>query len=92
MYLVVHHSVIDREKFLATDPHDIGGNAPPGVRVHQFLPARDASAADCLWEAESLDALRDYLDPATRDSCQNSYFEVDAAAAMGLPVPASTGA
>jgi hypothetical protein len=31
MYLVVHHHVINREKFLATDPRGIGGNAPPGV-------------------------------------------------------------
>ena len=92
MYLVVHHRVINREKFLATDPQDIGGNAPPGVEVRHFLPARDASAADCLWEAESLDALRSYLDPATRESCRNTYFEVDAASAVGVPVSASAGA
>jgi hypothetical protein len=52
---------------------------------------RDALAADCLWEAESLDALRDYLDPATRGFCQNTYFEVDSNSAMGLPLPASAG-
>jgi hypothetical protein len=85
MYLVVHHRVIDRERFLATDPKDIGGNAPAGAVVRHFLPAADASAADCLWEADSLDTLRAYLDPATRDSCENTYFEVDAKAAMGLP-------
>jgi hypothetical protein len=92
MYLVVHHHVFDREAFLATDPRDIGGNAPPGVTVFHFLPARDASAADCLWEAPSLDALRDYLDPATRDSCENTYFEVDSRLAMGLPEPVSARA
>jgi hypothetical protein len=84
MYIVVHHHVVDREKFLAADPKDIGGSAPPGVVVRHFLPARDASAADCLWEAESLDALRDYLDPALRGVCQNTYFEVDTDAAVGL--------
>jgi hypothetical protein len=85
MYLVVHHRVVDRAKFLATDPKDIGGGAPAGVEVCHFLPARDASAADCLWQAESLEVLRGYLDPATRGICENSYFEVDAQAAMGLP-------
>ena len=84
MYVVVHHRVIDRDKFLATDPRDIGGNAPDGVEVLQFLPARDASAADCLWQAKSLDAVRSYLDPATSDSCENTYFEVDSGYAMGL--------
>jgi len=89
MYLVVHHRVVDREKFLATDPKDIGGNAPAGVDVFLFLPARDASAADCLWEAPSLDALRDYLDPATRGICENTYFEVDPQLAMGVPQTAA---
>jgi hypothetical protein len=85
MYLVVHHRVVDREKFLETDPRDIGGNAPPGVKVFHFLPAQDASAADCLWEADSLDALREYLDPATCGVCENTYFEVDSQLAMGVP-------
>lgn len=90
MHVIVHHRIIDREKFLATDPQDIAGHAPPDVQVRQFLPARDASAADCLWETQSLDALRDYLDEATRGSCANSYFEVDAESALGLPQAATT--
>ena len=92
MYLVVHHRVTDRERFLAKDPQDIAGDAPAGVHVFHFLPAEDASAADCLWEAESLDALRDYLDPATRGFTENTYFEVDADRAMGLPATLSAGA
>ena len=89
MYVVVHHRVTDRERFLATDPREIGGNAPDGVEVLHFLPARDASAADCLWQTKSLEALRTYLDPATSDICENTYFEVDSGYAMGLPQPAS---
>jgi hypothetical protein len=92
MYLVVHHRVTDRDRFLATDPHDIAGNAPAGVHVFHFLPARDFSAADCLWEADSLDALRDYLDPATRGFTENTYFEVDAERAMELPATLAAGA
>ncbi len=92
MHVVVHHRIVDREKFLATDPQDIAANAPAGVRVHQFLPARDASAADCLWETASLDALRAYLDDATRGSCENTYFEVASESALGLPDPAPAGA
>ena len=89
MHVVVHHRVIDRERFLATDPQDIAAGAPPGAEVRQFLPARDASGADCLWESESLDAIRDYLDVATRGMCQNTYFEVASESALGLPHPAS---
>ena len=92
MHVVVHHRIIDREKFRATDPQDIAANAPPGAHVCQFLPARDASAADCLWESESLDGLRDYLDAATRGVCQNTYFEVAPESSLGLPDPASASA
>ena len=56
--------------------------------VKYFLPARDASAADCLWDAPSLDVLRGYLDPATSGISENTYFEVDADSAMGLPAAA----
>ena len=92
MHVVVHHRVIDRERFLATDPQDIAAGAPPGAKARQFLPARDASGADCLWESESLDAIRDYLDRATRGICQNTYFEVASESALGLPDPASANA
>jgi hypothetical protein len=92
MYVVVHHSITDREGYLATDPADIAGNAPAGVALCHFLPARDASAADCLWQAPSTDALRGYLDAATSDICDNSYFEVDAQIAVGLPAAAPAGA
>jgi hypothetical protein len=54
--LVVHHRVTDREKFMATRKTSPETHRP-GVQLRHFLPARDASAADCLWEAESLDAL-----------------------------------
>lgn len=91
MHIVVHHRITDREKFLATDPQDIAGNAPAGANIRQFLPARDASAADCLWEAQSLDGLRDYLDPATRGVCQNTYFLVASESAIGLPETAPAG-
>jgi hypothetical protein len=89
--LVVHHRVTDREKFMATRKTSPETHRP-GVQLRHFLPARDASAADCLCEAESLDALRDYLDPATRGFCENAYFEVASELAMGLPEPVSAGA
>lgn len=92
MHAVVHHRIIDREKFLATDPQDIAGNAPSGVEVQHFLPAGDASAADCLWEGPSLDAIRDYVDEATRGITENSWFEVDSASAIGLPQSSSASA
>ena len=38
MYVVVHHRVIDRDNFLATDPREIAGNVPPGDTTYGFRP------------------------------------------------------
>ena len=48
--------------------------------------------AACLWEADSIDTLRDYLDSATAGVSENTYFEVDTERAMGLPEAAAAGA
>jgi len=85
MHVVVHHRITDRVKFGAIDAQDLAGNAPKSARPCQYLPARDASAAHCVWEAESLDELRDYLDKATGGCCHNTYFEVASESAIGLP-------
>ena len=92
MHVLVHHHITDREKFLATDPQDIAGNAPPSAQILYFLPARDASAADCLWESGSLDELREYLDAATQGICENTYLEVASESALGLSTMVPQGA
>ena len=92
MHVVVQHRILDSEKFLSTDAEQIVGGGPPGVRGRQFFPSSDGSTAVCLWEADSVDALREYLDPATEGVAENSYFEVDTQRAMGLPEAAAAGA
>ena len=92
MNVVVQHRIIDPEKFNSMDAGEIGSGGPPGVQVRQFFPAQDSSVAVCLWEAPSIDAVRDYLDPATEGVAENTYFEVDAERAMGLPETAAASA
>ena len=65
MHVVVQHRITDPEKFFSMDAEEVGGGGPPGVQVRQFFPFKDRSAAVCLWEADSIDTLRGYLDPAT---------------------------
>ena len=92
MNVVVQHRIIDSEKFNSMDAGEIGNGGPPGVQVRQFFPSQDSSVAVCLWEAPSIDAVRDYLDPVTEGVAENTYFEVDAERAMGLPETAAAGA
>ena len=92
MHIVVQHRITDPEKFFSMDAGEVAGGGPPGVQGRQFFPSQDGSAAVCLWETDSIDTLRDYLDPATADVAENTYFEVNAELAMGLPETAAAGA
>ena len=92
MFVVVQHRITDPEKFFSADAQEIAGGGPPGVQGRQFFPSDDRSTAVCLWETDSIDTLRGYLDPATEGASENTYFEVNAESAMGLPEAAAAGA
>ena len=91
MHVVVQHRITDAEKFAAMDAAAVAAGLP-GSQLHQFLPDRDGSAAICLWETDSIDGLRGYLDPATAGVTEYAYFEVDSEHAMGLTAAAAAGA
>ena len=54
--------------------------------------AKDRTAATCIWEADSVEAVRDYIDRTQGGSSENTYFEVDSEASVGLPEPATAHA
>jgi hypothetical protein len=76
----------------ATDPEQVANGGPPGVRGRQFIVSQDKSAAVCLWEADSVENLRDYMEGLPGDSAENTYFEVDGEMSMGLPEGAQASA
>ena len=92
MEVVVMHRITDPDKFFSMDAEEVSGGGPPGVQGQQFFPSKEGNTAVCLWEADSIDTLRDYLDPATAGVSENTYFEVDRERAMGLPETAAAGA
>ena len=93
MYVGVVHRIRDPQAMLSRGASLAdASNAPPGVTPHQFLPSKDLSAATCLWEADSVDAVRDYIDRTLGDSSENSYFEVSTEHTLGLPEPATAKA
>jgi hypothetical protein len=89
MYVIVQHLVTDPDFFYADIP-GVAKNAPAGVLPRQFCPSEDKTAAVCLWEADSIDAVRGYLDTVTGDASEDTYFEVSREHAIGLPEPAAT--
>jgi hypothetical protein len=89
MFFVVEHTIRDPQVAFARGQSLLEGRgAPAGVQVRKFYPSTDQSAVICLWEAPSLDEVRDYVDETLGDSSENLWFEVDIAQALGLPEPA----
>jgi hypothetical protein len=80
MYIVAQHRIKDPARFWSLSPQ--GPGAP---RLHAAYPSPDKTEGVCLWESNSLDALRDSLDRLVGDAADNTYFEVDAGLAVGLP-------
>ena len=62
------------------------------MRVREFYPSRDKASVFCLWEGNSLEEVRDYVDVTLGDSSRNVYFEVDSDIARGLPELAASPA
>jgi hypothetical protein len=93
MFVGVMHRIKD-PKVMVERGETLGdpANAPPGVVGHQFCPSKDLSVATCLWEGDSVDAVRDYIDGTLGDASENSYFEVSTERAMGLPQQAAARA
>jgi hypothetical protein len=91
MYVVVQHQFKDQQEAFSRGERLIKNEgAPRGVRGLQFYPSQDGSAATCLWEADSVDSVRKYVDSTLGDSSENTCYAVDANQAFaerpsGLP-------
>ena len=96
MYVIVQHEIKDPETAFARGERLIKNEgAPAGVRGLQFYPSTDGSAVTCLWEADSVDEIQEYVDSTLGDSSINRCYEVNGDQAfaerpLGLPAaPAS---
>ncbi len=96
MYVVVHHRIKDPKTAFARGERLIASeDAPQGVRVLQFYPSQDGSAVTCLWEAESVSSVQEYVDTTLGDSSENTSYAVDTSHAFAehpsqvAPAPAA---
>lgn len=84
MKIGVIHEVNDPEAFTER------GNAmveesPEGVENLQAYPSQDLTKCTCLWDAESVEQLSEFIDPSLGDASSQEYFPVMEEQAVGLP-------
>jgi hypothetical protein len=85
MYVIVKHAVADPERFSEATRAAMAGGQPAGATLHSAYPNREGTQVICLWEASSVEAVRQVVEPVVGQTSTNEYFEVDAAKATGLP-------
>ena len=87
MYVIAIHKVTDQSKFWPPNVTELTKPIPPHLKLHHTFAGTDGTEAVCVWEAESVDALRNWLDPFTAGGSVNTYFA--AANREGIAIPAS---
>lgn len=83
MLVVTHHAIKDPQTaFERGETLVRNEGAPSGARGLQFLPAEDGSQVLCLWAADSVSAMQDYVDSVLGDASENSCSALDTEAAF----------
>jgi hypothetical protein len=82
MYILVEHTISEPGAFWRAAE---GATYPPPLKLHQTFPTRDGSHAACLWEADSANALKTFLEPLINRYSHNEYFEVENREGLAMP-------
>ena len=91
MFISVIHRISDPDTFWATAARATN-DIPANFKLHQTMTGSDRSTAICLWEAASVDDVRNILEPLFGSVCKNEYVPIDPSSSMGLPEAAGTTA
>ncbi len=84
MYIVVQHSISDPANFHRS-AEAANKKLPATLKLHHVFAAPDGTKAVCLWEADSITAVEDFLEPAVGKFGRNEYYEVPNKEGIVLP-------
>jgi hypothetical protein len=87
MIIVVNHKIGNPGNFWASAQESLPKLPEAGVtRVLQVMPNAAGTEATCVWEADNIETLDNYLRSKVQDWSSEQYHEVNTANAMGLSV------
>ena len=84
MFVAIQHQISNPKEFWKSAKNVID-SSPKGLKVHSVLKGKDGTKAVCLWECDTVDNLRSFIEKSTGDIATNNYFEVDVENSIGLP-------
>jgi len=83
MFIVVNHTIYEPNTFMNIVQQNTV--LPEGLTLHGYYPAPNFERATCLWEAQDISEVQDFLDRAFGSIVKNDYMVVNEEAAIGLP-------
>ena len=89
MYVMIQHSISDPAAFWGSAEQMLP-QMPPTLKLHQSFPNKDGSKAVCVWEADSIEALRGFIEPTVGRVSRNEYFEVVNREGVAMPAAVAT--
>jgi hypothetical protein len=75
MYVLIEHRISDPDSFFSTAESALS-QMPPTIRLHHSFPTTDGTRAFCVWEAQTIDDVRDFIESTVGRFSRNEYFEV----------------
>jgi hypothetical protein len=83
MFVTVEHHISDAEKFWNAAERELP-KLSQNLKLHVCTPSKDGKTAYCIWEVDSVESLKDWMENTVGDVSQNEYHEVNEEMAMGL--------
>lgn len=84
MLVIAHHNISNPDKFWSL-AEEVTKNLPENLTLNGVYPSQDAKSGTCLWTADSVQAVQDFLDKQTGQYAKNFCYEVDVKKSVGLP-------
>ena len=77
MFVGVIHHINDPEGFQAAEDKAIEQGLPPNVSLPIHAATPDHRTGSCIWQGESVDAVRDLVESVVGPFSDNEYFELE---------------
>jgi hypothetical protein len=85
MLVIAHHNISNPERFWSVAA-EVTKELPGNLKVLSVFPATDTKTGTCLWQADSVQEVQDFLDKNAGQYARNFCYEVNEAKSLGLPV------
>jgi len=84
MHVIAIHTISDPQAFWGAAQAAMD-QMPEGTTLHSAIPSQDGSRTVCVWESDSVEAVRNLVEDTVGQVSTNEYFPVDDKQAIGLP-------